>query len=208
MADTLAEARAAVHAAALAKETLIARAVEGEAVTDQEMLEADQAADRAERLLKLEEAKAVGSHQRAKLAQIDDLRKQAAVLDLNWNDSLTRLVAAAEAVDDAKAALEEKLVEYYGEAQAAQAVYTAGIGWNSMWRNFGHHHNELLRDLPSEKQPRVHVPREGFYIPRVQVEVYQNVGGTSINAKRDVIHALGPRIRLQFNRPIDRDKAA
>ena len=123
MADTLAEARANVHAAQLAKETLIARAVEGEAVTDQEMLEADQAADRAERLLKLEEAKAVGSRQRAKLAQIDDLRKKAVALDLNWNDSLMRLVAAAEAVDDAKAALEEESPPIMGRPRPPRRIH-------------------------------------------------------------------------------------
>lgn len=208
MADTLAEARAAVHAAALAKTDLLRRAVEGEPVNDTELLEADQAEDRAERILKLEEAKSVGSRQRAKLSQIEDLRKQAGVLELNWNDSLSRLVAVAEAVDEAKAALEEALTAYYGAATSCQAALTAGAHWNALWTNPAHHHNELLANLPSEKQPRVHLPRDGFSIPQAQVELYQNVGGTSIHAKRDPIHALGPRIRLQFNRPIDRDKTA
>ena len=91
MADSLAAARAALHEAALAKETLISRAIEGEAVSDAEMLAADQAEDRAERVLKLAEAAAVGSRQRAKLSQIEDLRKQAGVLESNWNNSLTRV---------------------------------------------------------------------------------------------------------------------
>ena len=92
MADALTEARANVHAAALAKEDLIRRATENEAVTDDEMLAADVAHERAERILKLEEAKAVGSRQRAKLSQIDDLRRQAATLGENWDASLSRLV--------------------------------------------------------------------------------------------------------------------
>lgn len=208
MADTLAEARASVHTAALAREDLLRRAIENEQVTDEELEAADLAHERAERILKLEEAKAVGAQQRAKLAQIDDLRKQASVLETNWNDSLSRLVAASEAVDDAKCALEQAVIAYYEAAKVGQAALTAGAHWNSLWLNYRHHHNELLRDLPSEKQPRVHLPRDGFYIPQVQVEMFQNVGANTYNPTRDVVHSLSGRIRLQFNRPIDRDKAA
>ena len=208
MADALTEARANVHAAALAKEDLLHRAIEGEEIGDAELEAADLAHEQSERRLKLAEAAAVGAHQRAKLAQIEDLRKQAGVLESHWNDSLTQLVEAASAVDDKLADCQEALTAYFEAAKSCQTALTAGASWNSLWTNFGHHHNATLRDLPSDRQPRVHLPREGFSVPAAQIELYQNVGGTSIHAKRDVIHALGPRLRLQFGRPIAREKAA
>ena len=95
-----------------------------------------------------------------------------------------RLVAAAEAVDDAKAALEEKLVKsLWGGPGRPGVIHRRQRLRESMWRNFGHHHNEVLRDLPSEKQPRVRVPREGLCIPRVQVRC-RNVSGTASTPTR------------------------
>jgi hypothetical protein len=208
MADTLAEARAAVHTAALAKENLLHRAIEGEQVTDDEMLAADQAEDRAERLLKLAEAMAVGAQHRAQLNQVEGLRKDAVVLEQNYVAGIDRLIEISEVVDEKLADAQEALSALYEQAAICQAAHRAAVYHNTTSINYNHNHNAALRDMPPANQPKVWNIPQVFGVPRVRVELVEDVAVGSISQRRIVHHALTPRLRLDHKRPIAKDRAA
>lgn len=208
MAD-ISAARAAVHSAALAREDLLRRAVEGEAVTDDEMLAADLEHEKALRLEKLAEATAAGAYQRAQLRQIGELRKQAATLEADYNAGLDRLVDLAGVVDDKLAEAQEALAAYFAQAKACQDAHGRATYHNSVSISYGHTNNNALRDLPPAQQPKVWgLPQHGFSYPRPQLEMAEIHGAGTISHKRVVVHSLQPRTRLHFNRPIARDAAA
>jgi hypothetical protein len=195
---TLAQAQAA-------KEAILVRAIDGQTIDLAELDAADAAVARAQRAKDLEVARAQGSKQRAEQKQIEQLRARATELETNYHDSITKLIEIAAVVDDAKAALDEALAAYYEQGKVCQAAFQAGAYHNSMWSNFHHHHNVTLRDLPTTRQPRVwNLPRDGFGVPVVKHEVFQDVAVGTINQQRIVVHALEPRVRLEFKRPIDR----
>ena len=207
MADTLAEARANVHAAALAREDLLRRAVENEAVTDDEMLAADDAHERAERILKLEEAKAVGAHQRAEQSAIVALTKKANELNAAHDAAIDKRIEAASRCDELYALLQNEMEHFHRAGLEVSATVSAMVSHNAAVERALPVHNKTLAALPSAQRPRCRRVEAGSLPtkPDVKISVLEGFGW---DRKVHEIHSLEARERTAWSRPHLRENAA
>ena len=206
MADKLSEARAAAHEAALAREDLLRRAVEGEAVTDDELLSADSALERAERVLKLAEATAEGAHKRAEQAAIVGLGVKAKELDAAHEAAIDKRVAAAGIVDDRLAALQDALHDFHRAgievAATAQAMSQHNVAIDSHLTV----HNATLKAMSPAQRPRCR--RVESWQPEKPEAKLTSVEGWGFDRKERQIHSLEARTRTEHRRPHVRENAA
>jgi hypothetical protein len=186
--------------AALAGERLLEKvATDGVEVTDDDLLAAAEKARREEALASIAEARVTAALRNKHMAQIEELRARRDILQADFDASITRLIDTGERVDELKAALDDAVSAYAIQTQAVAEAHRAATYHNSHELNFNHNHNPIVRDMLPAELPKVVVPQIlGFDMPKV--EMYQNLAAGSINARRDVIFALAPRLRQAFNR--------
>ena len=163
MADSLAEAQAAVRQAQLAKEALLARAIDGENISHEELLGADLECDKAERLLKLEGAKAVGAKQRAEMAAIEVLRAKVEELVAAHSAAIDARIEADEACDEAFAHLQDLVEASFAAGQLVNKTAMAMTGHNTLVDLHLPPTNATLAAMQSADRPRC--PRVDAYWP-------------------------------------------
>jgi hypothetical protein len=198
------KARQEATEAATLGEVMLADAAAGEAddLDDDALLSAREKAERAQAKADIASAKHAAGLRKQHLAQIERLRAEAAALQGDFDESITKLLGYAEHVDECLADLQDALAAFHTQQAAVRLAHQAARHHNSHSISPGHTGNPILRDLQPDKQPRVIVPQHLGH-SNVQAELYEKWGTGTISAKRVQVHALAPRMRHAFNRPVD-----
>lgn len=208
-ADVVKAREAAAKAAARSSELLnaVARADDG-TVSDDHLLEADQAALRAVAVEKLATAKHAAAVTLAHEAQVRLFAAKAKEIEADYSAAVDALIGTAEAVDCAKAELDESLSAYARAYEVVRAAWDRAQYHNGHELNPDHNMNEVLRRMEHWQKPRAEVvpgPHNGG-VPMsdpLRAEVGYVYGRGTIYEKRMTVEALEQRVRSQFNRPVD-----
>ena len=195
--------------AAIAGERLLEKVGDdGVELTDDELLEAAEKARREEAKASISEARVKAAMRVKHEAHISQLAAQRDILQATFDGAVTKLIEYGDIIDSLRAELDDAIAAYDTQGQAVMQAHRAALHHNSMEvGNEQHHHNPILAAMGPAEQPRVTLPQYVGVQP-VKLELYDNVGAGSISARRMPIFAVAPRVRLAFNRPIDRENAA
>jgi hypothetical protein len=203
---TAAESQAALAAAQQAKEALYQRAMEGESVTDDELLEADNAFEKAKRAANLHAAMAIGALQRAEQKAITDLRTKASELTGARDAAIDELVARASEVDQAFANTEDALDRYEAAVRVLGACNQAVIQHNEAVDVHMPARNATLRDMPLGDRPKC--PQVQNFTPRKPKLSMTVRAGLGWSEKDHPIYSLEARTRQEYGRPHEKATAA
>ena len=201
------QARMKHHDAAKERDRLLAAAAEGDAgVTDEKLLEAEDATRRAAAAEDLADAKATAARRNAQKAHLAVLAAQAAVLRGDYDRCVDTQIAAAEAVDGALADLNQAISAFHQAGQAVHAAHAACRYHNDHEINPNHNHNDLLRELDPAEQPRVDgLPSVLPGQQRLTVELWRTREGVVTHRDdlrgRAVLDKVAPELRKYHNRP-------
>jgi hypothetical protein len=190
-----AEAR---EAGSLAERLLQAAASGDESVTDDALMSARDSAAKVTASAELARAKYTHASKQVEQPHLDLLHAKAAVTQFEYDGAIEKLIDSAAAVDDALEAVQKALTDFAEQGKVAFATYQHAVAFSNEVRAAGN--NELLakaRQLGTT--PAVHVPSR-FGLPAPQIELYQDLDRSSINARRVAIPSLAQMIRAAFNR--------
>jgi hypothetical protein len=195
--------RQRASAAAQLGSQMLEKAAVGEAdVTDDDLLAAADAAKRAAAVASISEAKAAAALQAQHRTQIAEVTARRDVVQADFDGTVTRLLSIDAHIDELKAQLEDAIAARNTQVQAVVMAYQAGHHFNMLELNPGHHQNPLLSQMNPSQQPRVRLPQHGASSYTLRLELYANLGA----GRRDIIHSVAPRTRLEYERQVERDE--
>jgi hypothetical protein len=200
-------ARRAVRETQAAKENLLARVVEGEPITQDELLAADDEHAKALRIETIEVAKAKGAQKRANEQAIEVLAGKAKELQDAYDEAVEALIASASVVDDRVSAAADALEVFSRLGNAVKVAHEAMNQHNIQVMSYLPTSNPVLAAMHPSQRPRCRTEQNGVGLFRPEVELAATMG-MGWDKKRHVIHSLEANLRLQFRRPHVRDGVA
>jgi hypothetical protein len=191
-----AERERAAAAAQLGSQ-MLEKAAAGEAdCDDKQLLAAGAAAERADAISAIADAKARAALRKQQEAQIKEIEARSAIIQSDYDNAVVRLVDIDDHIDTLKAQLEDAIAAREIQLTAVGVAYRAGQAFNQTELNEGHHRNPLLSAIPSAHQPKVRIPANGIsLLSPLKLELYAPLGSTG---RRDVVFSLAGRTRREF----------
>ena len=203
--DAAEKQKRAATEAALAGERLLEKVgTEGVDLTHDELLEVAETARREEAKASIGEARVKAAMRAKHEAHIEELRSQRDILQETFDGAVTKLIEYGDLIDSLRAELDDAIAAYDTQGQAVMEAHRGAAYHNSQVSNERHHHNPILGAMGPAEQPRVTLPQYVGVQP-VKLELYNNVGAGSINARRVPIFGVAPNVRLAFNRPVPKN---